>query len=742
MKDDALKRRKRVKILTGLLIAVLAFAAGYLMRGDSGSQDMTRTVASQEHAGHDHSDHAAAGDSSGETVWTCSMHPQIQLPEPGQCPICFMDLIPLEKGGEEDEAVSLRQISLSPTARKLAQVTVAPVERRSVSVQSRMPGKVEYDETRMGVITAWIGGRIDELYVDATGDVVKRGQAMASIYSPELLTAQVELIEADKALRNQDESSFKLVRQTAEQTKKAAQEKLRLLGLSRKQIDKVLERGTPSDHVTLYAPMGGVVIEKNLVEGGYVDTGTPIFKIADLSKVWVVLSAYESDLPWIEEGGEVSFTVEGLPGKVFSGKVIFINQVLDESTRTVDVRLLVDNPGYRLKPGMLVKAVQEKNGDKEGDGEELLAIPASAPLITGKRAVVYVSVPDQEGVYEGREIVLGPRAGDYFIVREGLSEGEEVVVKGNFKIDSALQIMAKPSMMSASSDPAGAQAHQHQGNQVPEAARSDDLPVFDVPMGMVFRLSRAAAVFNIITRHVQEGDLEAARQGFADFYEKMRAVDPVSLEGDAALHWRELSILLKNDAVLGREAESMKRMERVHAEAWGHFKSLSRTFPIDPSARAERFEVPEMFRRQLGRAYEDYARIMEALAADEPEKARRAAEEMKSSFAMVNMLFLEGEAHSKWLDLRPLVNEALQALIEAEGLTEMRVAFEPLSLGMIEAVNSYGMVSEKYVYVLSCPMAFENKGAVWLQSDENIRNPYFGSAMYRCGEVLYRTDKQ
>ena len=730
------RQPRLVLVLIALCIAAIGFGAGYVLRGDNGPGPQGPASSQAGHA--DHAGHADADGQApqAETVWTCSMHPQIQLPEPGQCPICFMDLIPLVKGGDETETVSLRQIGLSAEARKLAQVTVAPVRRHAVSVETRMAGTVEYDETRLGSITAWMGGRIDKLHVDATGDVVKRGQPMASIYSPELLTAQAELIEADRALKNLDQSSFKLVKDTAQRTKQAAMEKLRLLGLSKRQVERVLERGKPTDHVTLYAPMGGVVIKKDVVEGQYVTTGAPIYRIADLSKVWVVLGAYESDLPWIDVGSQVSFTVESLPGREFTGTVVFVDQVLDEKTRTVDVRLEVDNPGYKLKPGMLANGMLQEatqHGEDAG-GEAPLIIPASAPLVTGKRAVVYVALPEREGVYEGREVVLGPRAGDSYIVREGLSEGDMVVVQGNFKIDSALQIMAKPSMMNPSVIATSGGGHQHGG--MPMATAESPEPAYDLPVSMAYPVSQAAGAFDALTRAVESGGLEQARQAFGAFYDRMCAIDPTKLEGEAALHWRELSMLLKNDGILGREARDMRRMKQIHAEAWTHFKRLSETFPVGGGA-AKRFDVPDGFRQQLADVFASYTDVSESLAGDDAEGAKSAAEEMKTRLSMVNMLFLDGEAHAAWMELKPLMDKALDDIQAAGDIVAMRTAFEPLSLGMIDAATRYGLPPDTPAFVLSCPMAFENKGATWLQSDEAIRNPYFGAAMYRCGEVLH-----
>jgi Cu(I)/Ag(I) efflux system membrane fusion protein len=441
----------RYRAVATVLVIIAAFAAGYLLRGEAEQPQIppaSMTIDQQAQ------------------VWTCSMHPQIRQPGPGQCPICGMDLIPVARESEKRE-LGPRELTLSPKARRLARIEEAPVERRFVSAEIRLVGKVAYDETRLSTISAWVAGRIDHLHVDFTGVFVKKGSPMVSLYSPELLTAQAELFQAIKGARDLGRSRIAGARETALQTVDAVREKLRLWGLTQGQIEEIERRGTPSDHITILAPASGVVVRKDAVEGMYVKTGTEIYTIADLSRVWVKLDAYESDLSWIMPGQEVEFRAEAFPGESFKGTVAFVDPFVDEKTRTVKVRVNAPNADGKLKPEMfvhaLVRAEMAAGGkvitDPVGEAAPLV-IPASAPLITGKRAVVYVAVPGQEGTYEGREVVLGPRAGDWYLVASGLAEGERVVVNGNFKIDSAAQILAKPSMMShEGGGPAPGHAH-------------------------------------------------------------------------------------------------------------------------------------------------------------------------------------------------------------------------------------------------------------------------------------------
>ncbi|WP_339134218.1 MAG: efflux RND transporter periplasmic adaptor subunit [Candidatus Electrothrix sp. GW3-4] len=277
-------------------------------------------------AGHQHEQAPA-------TVWTCSMHPQIQLPEPGQCPICFMDLIEVEKQNNE-ERLSLRQISLDSQARKLAEIEVQPVIRgnKETDASIQIFGRIDYDETRVSTITSWVDGRIDRLLVDYTGATVQRGQAVAQVYSPELFTAQAELIQALQEVKRVGKSENSLVKKMAGRTLAAAREKLRLLGIGKKQLQAMEGLEQPAQHVTLTAPQAGVVIEKHVNEGVYVKTGNPVYTLADLSQVWVILEVYESDLQAVSMGQKVGFTVEAYPGTEFQGKVVYIDPLVDEKT--------------------------------------------------------------------------------------------------------------------------------------------------------------------------------------------------------------------------------------------------------------------------------------------------------------------------------------------------------------------------------------------------------------------------
>jgi len=206
-------------------------------------------------------------------------------------------------------------------------------------------------------ITAWVPGRIDRLYVDFTGTQVIKGDHMVYLYSPELISAQAEFLQAVKSAENMKPDSSELIKRSIRATLDAASEKLKLLGLTEKQIENIEKTGQPTDYITIYAPIGGIVIKKHVTEGTYVQTGTKIYTIADLTQLWVQMDAYESDMMWIRYGQEVEFTTEAYRGEIFKGRISFISPTVNPKTRTIKVRFNVSNPAGKLKPEMFVRAV-------------------------------------------------------------------------------------------------------------------------------------------------------------------------------------------------------------------------------------------------------------------------------------------------------------------------------------------------------------------------------------------------
>ncbi len=369
-------------------------------------------------------------------VWTCSMHPQIKQDKPGQCPICAMDLIPLETNTSNEAGIDPNEIQMSESALKLAQIQTLIVKKEYSNKEVYLLGKVKPDERNISELTARYGGRIEKLYTNFTGQNVVKGEKLATIYSPELVTAQIELLESIEY----KESNPAFYR--------ASRNKLKLWDLTEAQIDGIETKGEPQNYFDVLSPISGTVTMRHVSVGDYIKEGNALFQVINLKKVWLLFDAYESDLPWLHEGNKVEFTVQSIPGKTFTGKVTFIDPFLDAKTRVANVRVEVDNPKLELKPEMFANGIIKP---KMSGGKKDLMIPKTSVLWTGKRAVVYVKVPEREhNSFLYREITLGPEAGDFYIVKEGLAEGEEIAVNGVFKIDAASQLEGKPSMMNPS----------------------------------------------------------------------------------------------------------------------------------------------------------------------------------------------------------------------------------------------------------------------------------------------------
>lgn len=737
----------------GLVSAIiLAFAVGRMQRG--------RSTPGQ--AVHDHTEESPAPAKA--AVWTCSMHPQFKLPKEGKCPICFMDLIPLESGG--DDAGGLRELSVSENSARLMDIETAEVERRFVTASVRMVGKIDYDETRVSYITAWVPGRLDRLFVDYTGVPVRKGDHMVSLYSPELLSAQEELLQAIAATKKLGNSDVSIVRDTTAATVVAVREKLRLWGLTPDQVRAIEEQGKADDHVTIYAPGGGIVVHKNAQEGMYVNVGTRIYTIADLSQVWVNLDAYESDLAWLRYGQQVEFTAESYPGEIFTGAISFIHPVLNQATRTVKVRVNVPNGDGRLKPGMFVRAIAQAEVATDGrvmdvalagkwispmhpevvkdrpgacdvcgmplvraeslgyvgreptEADKPLVIPSSAPLLTGRRAIVYVAVPGKDKpTFEGREIVLGPRAGGHYVVKHGLELGERVVTRGSFKLDAELQIQARPSMMT----PDGVSATA--GPELPALVESQLRELI-------------AAAKEAIEASSPGDNLAKVRSAFRGLQESVAAVDRAPLSGDAARQWKEYAMLLGNDCAEGASVKNASDVAALRETLQGHVSGLQTSLGLahGDHATADAPMLNADFRKQLGVLVVKYLAVQTALAGDDAAAATTAAKKGLEALGGVDMRLVTGNDHVDWMKQAGELKTLLNAVANADGIEPARAQFALLS-GQIGAMLARFGVPEGRLYEAWCPMAFDNRGAAWIQDGEEISNPYFGDTMLRCGEI-------
>ncbi len=505
-----------------------------------------------------------------DVAWTCSMHPQIREDEPGSCPLCGMDLIPVDI---DDLELEERQVTISAAGKALAEISVMPAVRSAVERPVRFFGEIDFDETRLQRVSTDVRGRIESLKVAYTGSRVRKGDPLFMIFSPELISAQEELLQAKRTLRTiESENNTRRVL-SAESMAEAVRQKLRWWGVTDQQIDNIEKSGEVIDRFTIKSPVEGVVVERLKDAGDYVEAGEPVYRVADLSNVWVRFEAYESDLPWLLYGQNVTFTAqEALPGEEFEGRIVYIAPVVDRTRRTVKVRANVPNTEGKLKPGMFVRGVVNArltadgraahppdlrgkwicplypeyisdtpgicpisgveleraeelgyaSGDHDHDQQHPLLIPASAPLITGERALVYIQVPDQERLlFEGREITLGPRAGEYYTVLGGLEEGELVVVKGGFKLDSELQLDGRLSMMSPPEEDIAAE------------------PVWDVDEDFLGQLEIVINRYLDIVTALADDDFVRSRDHSVSTIEALDMIDTEALEDHLKDAWNE-----------------------------------------------------------------------------------------------------------------------------------------------------------------------------------------------------------
>ncbi len=632
----------------------LVLIVGALMLGYSIGQ-LAETVAGGSVVEHDHDAEQAAG-----VDYTCSMHPSVRLSDgDAKCPICFMDLIPVATGSQDGGD----RLTLSESAIALSRIETMEVGRFFPSAEVRLYGKLGYDETSVARISAYFPGRIDRLFVNYVGVSVNEGDHLAEMYSPELLAAFEELRQAKNSLE-QSANASDFMRDTSRQIMDASREKLRLFGISQEQISRVETGDFDSDQLTMYSPISGVVTRLGAREGDYLETGDQIATVADLSRLWLDLEAYESQLPMLRWGLPVTFTVEAHPGEVFDGRISFIEPMVDDRTRTAAVRVAVDNTDGRLKPGMFATAVARPKIAADGvvvpddlagkwvspmhptivkddpglcdvcgmdmvSVESLgivgdpalvampLVVPRSAVLFTGTRSLVYVRVADEEEpTYEGRVVHLGPLAGDFYTVRSGIGEGEDVVVHGAFRVDSAMQLLARPSMMMPDGGRSGA-GHNHGGDAA-------DMPAMD---------------------------MESA--------------------------------------------------------------------------------VPDSFMEGLVPVYSAYLDAQEQLADDDLGGFLGAVVELNKSTELVNTSGLFGESLGLW----NRSSKQLSVSLDGADIEDARKRFETMTAGVMALQQRFGNPSGETLHVAFCPMAFDFKGAKWIQRGTEINNPYFGDAMLRCGDI-------
>ncbi|WP_028283542.1 efflux RND transporter periplasmic adaptor subunit [Olleya marilimosa] len=432
---------KNNKIVIYIGILAIGLFLGWFLFGNSSSKET-------EH------NHEATAETN--QMWTCSMHPQIMQPEAGDCPICGMDLIPAESSAD---GLMADQFKLTENAMALANIQTSIVGNGKTEDSTvKLSGKIVENEEANAVQVSYFSGRIERLNVSFTGEEVRKGQLLATIYSPELYAAQQELITAS-SLKESQPALYKAVRN-----------KLKLWKLSENQINQIETSGKVKENFPVYATVSGTVSEKLVEQGDYIKQGQPLLKIANLSTVWASFDVYENQIDVFKKGQEISVTTNAYANKEFKAKVDFIDPVLDTRTRTVKLRAVLNNKQDVFKPGMFVEG---KVKGMTSSKEQVLTIPSTAVLWTGERSVVYLKTSPDQAIFEMREIVLGNQIGNNYEVLDGLSNGDEIVTNGTFTVDAAAQLQGKKSMMNQSKKEESMVSMEHMEMKFPESFQKE-----------------------------------------------------------------------------------------------------------------------------------------------------------------------------------------------------------------------------------------------------------------------------
>ena len=489
-------------------------------------------------------------------MWTCSMHPQIMQPEAGDCPICGMDLIPATS---TSEGLRVDQFKLTENAMALANIQTSVVGNGKIEDNTiKLSGKIAENEEANAVQVSYFSGRLEQLNVSFTGEEVQKGQLLATIYSPELYAAQQELIIAASLKESQPELY------------KAVRNKLKLWKLSESQINKIEETGKVKENFPVYANVSGTVSEKLVAQGDYIKQGQSLLKIANLSTVWANFDVYENQINLFKKGQDITITTNTSANKEFKGNVDFIDPVLDTRTRTIKLRVVLNNKSDVFKPGQFVEGKIKGITSNKG---QVLAIPSTAVLWTGERSVVYVKPNPDQPVFEMREITLGNQIGDNYEVLEGLNNGDEIVTNGAFTLDAAAQLQGKKSMMNKEGKRV---MTRHEGHLGMEETASKNVEKYSkgserVKVSVAFQ-NQLKAVFD---DYIKLKDAFVKEDSNNVIIESKRLLDKLSkvemklvTDKEAQKHWMSLEKEIKIAATSILNTAKIKRQRN-------NFKSLS-----------------------------------------------------------------------------------------------------------------------------------------------------------------------
>lgn len=528
-------------------------------------------------------------------AYTCSMHPQIRQNEPGICPICEMDLIPLEANSSDDPLV----LEMTPEAVKLANIETTIIGATGTSNQQLfLSGKIQADERLAASQVAHIPGRIEQLFVTFTGEAIRKGQQLAILYSPELISAQQELLEA---LKIKDLNAGLL---------KAARKKLEYWKIPTEKIREIEESGQIQETFAIYADATGIVTDRRIAVGDYIKQGEVLFDILGLHRLWVLFDAYEENLASIKVGDQIAFTTPAIPNQNFTTRITFIDPMINPKTRVASIRGEINNRKNLLKPEMFVRGLLQSNINSAAQ----LMVPRSAVLWTGPRSVVYIKVPNTTiPSFKYKEVQLGERMGENYLIKSGLESGDEVVTYGNFTIDAAAQLNNQASMMN------------------------------------------------------------------------------------------------KNVVIKGMEEQAEQLVDYTES-------------------------TPAAFKQQLANLSDAYLLLKDALVATDQKLASQKANKVLEALSIIDMSLLKGDAHQTWMEQFAAIEAHSKKIHTSSDVEQQRKQFDFLSQALIKSIKVFG-VSEDTYYIQYCPMAFDDTGAEWISDAKEIRNPYFGDVMLKCGLV-------
>ena len=574
------------------IAVIIGLVGGYLLFGNNANTSNQELSDS-----HSHSEEAK------NQLWTCSMHPQIMQAEPGDCPICGMELILAESGGE---GLAMNEIKMTKNAMALANVQTTIVGNEIADNEGviSLSGKITENKDETATQPAHFDGRVEQLYVNSLGEKVNRGQIVASIYSPALVAAQQELI-----------TTFKL-KELQPQLYNAVRNKFKNWMIHGDVLDKIENSSQVIQRFPIYSHVSGVVTEIMVNEGAHVMDGMSIFKVSNLSSVWADFDAYENQISQLKIGQKIKIVTNAYPNKEFEATVSFIDPILNNSTRTVTVRATLKNTEDLFKPGMFVNGKLNRLTETNS---ELISVPATAVLWTGERSLIYIKTNPNEPIFEMREVTIGNRNGENFIITSGLENGDEIVTNGTFTVDAAAQLQGKKSMMNKSGG-------------------------------------------KTMTGHEEHASLQ------------------------------------------------MNREEK-----------------LDGGTK----ELPKSVQKNFLLVLNSYSQLKDAFVESDIEKVKIATGVLLKDLEKIKISSLTETQKEHFGS----IDEALNAILEDADLENQRINFVVLNESIIPVAMNMSTLNAPF-YVQKCPMANQNKGALWLSESREIKNPYYGDEMLTCGSVI------